>query len=144
MRHLVAEPCGAGDSWAPMFSNRLLAHKENDPREEATGRSDGTAWKQIEPITEPSTLSASSIAPPAAMTRRGCPTEKHGIKMPSEVAGWLMLQRSGLSQDQKAPPFEEQSGGSYVLRQDRRKVGLSQQLQGKGKGYNKWRKPAQT
>ena len=81
--------------------------------------------------------------------------EKHGIKLPTEITGWLMLRRSGLSQDQKHL-VQSQCGSSleeskveeamyYLYGQDYRgKVGLSQRpVGGKGKGFNKWKKPAQ-
>ena len=81
--------------------------------------------------------------------------EKHGVKLSPEITGWLMLRRSGLSQDQKhlvqsrcGTSLEEskvEEAMYYLYGQDYRgKVGYSQRpTGGKGKGANKWRKPAQ-
>ena len=80
--------------------------------------------------------------------------EKHGIRLPKEVAGWLLLRRSGLSQEQKqlvqsqcGPTLEEdkvEQAMYYLYGQDYRgRVGYAhlQRPTGHGKGNNRWKKP---
>ena len=80
--------------------------------------------------------------------------EKHDIRLPKEVTGWLLLRRSGLTQEQKqlvqsqcGPTLEEdkvEQAMYYLFGQDYRgRVGYShlQRPTGRGKGNSRWKKP---
>ena len=80
--------------------------------------------------------------------------EKHGIRLPKEVTGWLLLRRIGLSQEQKqlvqsqcGPALEEdklEQAMYYLYGQDYRgRVGYAhlQRPTGRGKGNSRWNKP---
>jgi len=75
--------------------------------------------------------------------------EKHGISLPDKVAGWVLLRRAGLSQEQKqliqgrAPDFAQKAVTEamyFLLGQDFKGKSADRSWRGKGYGSpNRWR-----
>ena len=75
--------------------------------------------------------------------------EKHGISLPDKVAGWVLLRRAGLSQEQKqliqgrAPDYAQKAVTEamyFLLGQDYKGKNADRSWRGKGYGSpNRWR-----